>query len=236
MNDINKIAEDYHGSEFEDKFIEDESQFYTLNWLKSQLNKDDSVLEMGYGEGIVTDFLNDLNINLDVIEGAKQLVEKATARFSDISFIYSMFEDYKPKKKYDVILCTHVLEHVNDPVEILKLMRSWLSENGKIVVIVPNAESIHRQLSVIMGIQDRLDNLSKRDLLVGHQRVYDYKLLENHISQANFKIKEKKGFFLKTLPNSMMLKFDIKLIKALNSISEKLPFNVLANLAYVITK
>jgi len=34
----------------------------------------------------------------------------------------------------------------------------------------------------------------------------------------------------------MMIKFDIKLIRSLNKISENIPFKLLANLAYVVKK
>lgn len=236
MTDINKIAQNYHSLDFKDKFIEDESQLYTLSWIKSILTEGDSVLEMGFGEGIVTNFLSQLKINLDVIEGAQLLVDKARLNHKNITVIHSMFENFNPIKKYDVIICTHVLEHVDEPIYILSLMRKWLTDDGKIIIIVPNAESIHRQLSVIMGIQKNLNDLSQRDLIVGHQRVYDSDLLEQHIQQANLKINFKKGFFLKTLPNSMMLNYDVKLIKSLNIISENMPFNLLANLAYVVNK
>jgi len=236
MNNLNKIALNYHSSEFKDKFIEDESQVYTLNWIRSILSEGDSILEMGYGEGIVTNFLSELNINLDVIEGAELLIDKARIRHKDITFIHSMFENFAPNKKYDVIICTHVLEHVDDSIVILNLMHGWLKDDGKIILIVPNAESIPRQLSVIMGIQENLDDLSQRDLIVGHQRVYSPNLLEKHIKNANLKIHIKRGFFLKTLPNSMMIKFDIKLIRSLNKISENIPFKLLANLAYVVKK
>ena len=236
MNNLNKIALNYHSSEFKDKFIEDESQVYTLNWIRSILSEGDSILEMGYGEGIVTNFLSELNINLDVIEGAELLIDKARIRHKDITFIHSMFENFAPNKKYDVIICTHVLEHVDDPIVILNLMHGWLKDDGKIILIVPNAESIHRQLSVIMGIQENLDDLSQRDLIVGHQRVYSPNLLEKHIKNANLKIHIKRGFFLKTLPNSMMIKFDIKLIRSLNKISENIPIKLLVNLAYVVKK
>ena len=61
-------------------------------------------------------------------------------------------------------------------------------------------------------------------------------LLDIDIYNSSLEVIKREGFFLKTLPNSMMLNFDKDLIKALNAISSKLPFNLLANLAYEVKK
>jgi hypothetical protein len=45
---------------------------------------------------------------------------------------------------------------------------------------------------------------------------------------------EKKGFFLKVLPNSMMLDYSKDLINALNTISEKIPDHLLANIGVIV--
>jgi len=46
----------------------------------------------------------------------------------------------------------HVLEHVDDPVAVLRLVKSWLKPGGRVLAAVPNARSIHRQAAVIMGL------------------------------------------------------------------------------------
>jgi 2-polyprenyl-3-methyl-5-hydroxy-6-metoxy-1,4-benzoquinol methylase len=236
MNYLDKIAENYHTSSHKDKFIEDECQMYTLDWINNYIKDDLNVLELGYGEGVLTNYLSGLKINLDVVEGSKVLVEKGQILHPNIVFHHSFFEDFFPIKKYDLIVCTHVLEHVDNPSIILDNLYNWLAENGTALIIVPNSESIHRQLAVIMNLQKNNSDLSERDHLVGHKRVYDYKQLDIDIYNSSLEVIKREGFFLKTLPNSMMLNFDKDLIKALNAISSKLPFNLLANLAYEVKK
>ena len=236
MNYLDEIASEYHNIPMKDKFIEDESQVFTLNWINTFIDDGLDVLELGYGEGILTNHLSKLSINLEVLEGSKILVDKALKKHQNTVFHHSFFENFEAKKKYDLIICTHVLEHVDDPVLVLNNMREWLNPNGKVIIIVPNADSIHRQLAVIMKLQEKRDDLSKRDRIVGHKRVYDHIRLEADILKASLSIVERKGFFLKTIPNSMMLNYDLGLIKALNKISDTLPFNILANLAYVVEK
>jgi FlaA1/EpsC-like NDP-sugar epimerase len=48
----------------------------------------------------------------------------------------------KINKKFDIIIARHVIEHVTDPVEFLKLCQSILTDNGVIYIEVPNLNDI----------------------------------------------------------------------------------------------
>ena len=56
----------------------------------------------------------------------------------NLNIVNQLFEVHRPDKKYDLLLALHVLEHVDDPIEILTLLADWLNESGKIVALVPN--------------------------------------------------------------------------------------------------
>jgi 2-polyprenyl-3-methyl-5-hydroxy-6-metoxy-1,4-benzoquinol methylase len=232
---LNKIATEYHDKDaMSDKFIEDAAQIYTQTWVFEQISDCRSVLELGFGEGHFTDELVKRNYDTTVIDGSDFLLGKAKELYGDrIKTVHSLFEEFVPIEKYDCILATHVLEHVDEPVLLLQHMKNWISPNGKIIIIVPNKESIHRMLAVIMGLQPELDTLGARDLLVGHQRVYSLATLEEDVRKAGLEVHETTGFFLKALPNSMMLHYSNELINALNKISPALPKNILANIGLV---
>jgi len=236
--DLDFIAKQYHENDtISDKFIEDICQFNTYEWVFNHLKSNSNILELGFGEGNFTEELVKRNYNPTILDGSEILLEKAKLKFRNlVKTEHALFEEFNPQTNYDAILATHVLEHVDDPVLLLERMRNWLSPNGIIIIIVPNCESIHRQLAVIMGLQSSLDTLGERDKLVGHQRVYSFDTLESDIIKAGYNILDKKGFFLKVLPNSMMLNFNPKLIEALNQISNILPNNLLGNIGIVIKK
>ena len=44
-------------------------------------------------------------------------------------------------EKFDCVLCSHVLEHVHDPIEMLNLLTDSLKENGHLILSLPNARS-----------------------------------------------------------------------------------------------
>jgi hypothetical protein len=60
--------------------------------------------------------------------------------------------------------------------------------------------------------------------------------LVSDLSAAGFEVIERKGFFLKTLPNGMMLNHIPELIWALNKIGDELPAEWQANLALRLRK
>lgn len=235
--ELEQTARQYHQQDIlEDKHIEGAGQAYTFNWVFSQIGNAAHVLEMGYGDGLFSAELSKRNIHFTLIEGAASLVETARKMYPQTVTEHVLFEEYTSEEKFDVILATHVLEHVDNPVSLLKNMYSWLKPGGKLIVIVPNKESIHRKLAVLMGLQPALDTLGARDKLVGHQRVYSLDTLSADIREAGFSITDQQGFFLKVLPNSMMREYSSELIYALNEISPELPPHLLANIGIAALK
>jgi SAM-dependent methyltransferase len=234
MEKLDRIAADYHTNEsIPDIHIENLCQEYFIEWLLQQIAVGARVLELGFGDGIVTAALAKSGCELTVLEGAATLVDRARQAHPTVNCVHSLFEDFRADRAYDVILASHVLEHVDDPQAILRLISSWLVETGKIIIVVPNRNSLHRQLAVLMGLQPELDTLSKRDLLVGHQRVYSLEGLEEDVRRAGLRPIKSVGFFLKVLPNAMMLDYSRELLWALNVISSSLPKHLLANIAVV---
>ncbi len=234
---LDDIATRYHESnEIPDKSIEDALQVHTLGWFSEQLASADSVLEMGYGEGIVTEHLVTTGKRVTLVEGSSLLVEKVRSRYGErVRCVNALFEEFDADRSFDAVLASHVLEHVDDPGALLRRMRTWVKPAGRILVVVPNSESIHRRLAVLMKLQPRLDSLGPRDHLVGHQRVYSLAGLLHDIGDAGFDTVDSRGFFFKPLPNSMMLGFSPELIDAMNQIATEMPPEWLANLAVVAT-
>jgi 2-polyprenyl-3-methyl-5-hydroxy-6-metoxy-1,4-benzoquinol methylase len=219
-----------------DIHIEHIYQEYFNFWLCKQIPDRARVLEMGYGDGIVTAALVDAGFDITVLEGAATLAERARASHPSLSVVNTLFEDFAPSKAFDVVVASHVLEHVDDPTAVLRLIATWLADNGRLIAAVPNANSLHRQLAVMLGLQPSLDALSKRDLMVGHQRVYSLAGLEADMRNAGFDVIESAGFMLKVVPNSMMLQYSHELLRALNAISPRVPKDLLANLAVIAVK
>lgn len=229
--ELEDIAHNYHlNANVRDKFIEDACQNYCCEWLGGLLKPGDSVLELGYGEGVTVSLLKQKATDYTVVEGSLKLYEKMIELHPDVHCEYSLFENFESNRSFDKILALHVLEHVDDPIEMAVHSKKWMHKDSELVVIVPNRNSLHRLLAYEMGIINSTDELSERDKIVGHQRVYSLKTLREDLTEAGFEIIQEQGFFLKLLPNSMMLDFSDEMINALNSLSPQLPIELMANI------
>ncbi|MEM5400567.1 class I SAM-dependent methyltransferase [Paraburkholderia unamae] len=235
---LNQIATQYHLNEqISDKQFDQRFHELCFQWVRSMIEPGSRVLELGYGEGNVTRQLLEANMCVDIVEGAELLVKSALELYGDaVQVHHALFAEFQPAHEYDAILATNILEHVDDPAETLFAIRRWCAPQTRVIVTVPNAESIHRRLAVLMGIQPRLDTLSPRDHLVGHQRVYDMDSLTRDVDAAGFEVVDQKGFLLKVLPNSMLKDMSPALVDALYAIADQLDIRYLADMGVVLRK
>jgi 2-polyprenyl-3-methyl-5-hydroxy-6-metoxy-1,4-benzoquinol methylase len=230
---LDAFAEEYYlNDEIADVDIEEMGQQRSLDRTLAALHGAGRVLEMGFGTGLVTAELLARGVDIEVVEGSPRLAAAAAEKHAAAGLIVhtAMFEDFVPAQPYDAVLALHIAEHVAEPVALFRQIRSWLRPGGAVVVMVPNAESLHRRLAVRMGLQDELDDLSGRDRLVGHLRVFDFATLTADLAEAGFDVTEQFGYQLKTVPNSMMLDWPDTLIAALIDISPEIPPAMLANI------
>jgi 2-polyprenyl-3-methyl-5-hydroxy-6-metoxy-1,4-benzoquinol methylase len=162
-------------------------------------------LELGCSDGLMTEMLAQRVARLDVVDGSRKFLRKASQRqLSNVRFIYSLFEEFRPARKYDCIFASYILEHVLDPVGVLRVARSLLTRMGYLFVIVPNAHAASRQLAVHMGLIRGVKELSQNDYDHGHRRVYDRATLIADLEIAGFEIIQQGGLFFKILADFQM--------------------------------
>lgn len=220
----------YLNAQIEDIDIEELAQRHSIPAIVEGLRGCDRVLEMGYGTGLITTELLAAGVTVEVLEGSPRLAEHARAQHPGLVVHVGMFESFQPDVPADAVLALHVLEHVDDPLALLRHLRSWLRPGGVLTVVTPNAQSLHRQLAVRMGLHDRLDDLSPRDHLVGHQRVYDLDGLRTDLRAGGFEPEAEFGYFVKPLSNGQMLDWPMEVLEGLNRLSDVVPPWLLANI------
>lgn len=160
-------------------------------------------LELGSAEGEMTQFLADDFKSLTVVDGAADLLDKIP-NWPNVVKVHSLFESFRPSRKFDSIILEHVLEHVEEPVALLQIVKQWLAPNGRLFLGVPNGNSIHRQVAVKMGLLDNPCQLNSRDIALGHRRVYTPDTFRVDIEGAGLKVSEIGGVFYKPLSNKQI--------------------------------
>jgi len=114
-------------------FIEDDNR-RAVQFKKNLKNKD--ILDFGCGWG---GFLRNVKNykSLSGIELRNECINyiQKNIKTIDISDNINFFD-----KKFDIITMFHVLEHIPYQIKTLKLLKSKLKNNGKIIIEVPHAE------------------------------------------------------------------------------------------------
>jgi len=201
----------------------------------SRYIKQGAILEMGPAEGTMTDLLYNLGNPLTLVEGSSLFCKQLREKYPDVEVIHSLFEDFSTEKKYQTIILGHVLEHIDDPVFILQQVKQFLKEDGIILAAVPNANSIHRQAAVCMGLIPNVKTFSELDIHHGHRRVYTMDELKNDFSLAGLRLNKTGGYWLKPISNSQIEKdWTPEMMMAFMKLGEKYP--EIAAEIYIIAK
>jgi 2-polyprenyl-3-methyl-5-hydroxy-6-metoxy-1,4-benzoquinol methylase len=160
-----------------------------------------NVLEMGSADGHMTELLLTWFDDVSIVDAASGYVEAIRERMPHVKTHCALFEEFEPEEKYDNIVMAHILEHVEDPVDILRRAAAWLSDRGRIQIIVPNAMSLHRLAGVKMGMLGAPTDLNDDDVRIGHRRVYTPDALVSDVKAAGLRIAARDGIFLKPISN-----------------------------------
>jgi 2-polyprenyl-3-methyl-5-hydroxy-6-metoxy-1,4-benzoquinol methylase len=159
-------------------------------------------LEMGCYTGDVTELIAARYDDLTVIEASAELVAAASARLGRRArFVHGTFETVDLSAQYDAIFLVHTLEHLDDPVAVLRRVSGWLTARGRLFVVVPNANAASRQIAVQMGLIPFNDAVTDDERAHGHRKTYRMDTLQRDVLDAGLRIVQGGGVFFKPLAN-----------------------------------
>jgi len=165
--------------------------------------KNGSLLELGSFKGDFTRRFLEHFDDVTCVEASEVAIEEAKQKLGDkVNFIHSLFETATLPKRYDNIVLTHVLEHLDDPVRVLKRINDeWLAEGGRFFLVCPNANAPSRQIAVKMGLISHNSAVTPAELEHGHRCTYSLDTLERDAIAAGLKVVHRSGIFFKALAN-----------------------------------
>src|SRR3990167_6041733 len=170
-----------------------------------ELGVGDSILDIGCGWGEFTPMFRERFRKVSGLDPDKKLLDVARKRVDGVHYIEGWGETFSLDEKFNTITMTNLLEHVDDPVVLLKNCKKHLKKDGVIIAQVPNAKSITRRLGVLMGIIDNLGNISEKERdFLGHKRAYTPRTLKKDCIRAGLKILDWGGVMYKPLPNEIL--------------------------------
>ena len=165
--------------------------------------KTGSLLELGCFKGDFTRRLLSHFDDITCVEASDAAVEDAKSRLGNkVKFVRSTFETASLPKRFDNIVMTHVLEHVDDPVLVLRRINDeWLADGGRFFLVCPNANAPSRQIAVKMGLISHNCAVTATEAKHGHHRTYALDTLERDAVAAGLKVMHRSGIFFKALAN-----------------------------------
>lgn len=162
-----------------------------------------SLLELGSFKGDFTKRLTAHFTDITCVEASGAAVAEAKAALGDrVSFVQSTFETATLNRRFDNIVLTHVLEHLDDPVGVLaRVNREWLADGGRLFLVCPNANAASRQIAVRMGIISHHAAVTPAEREHGHRITYALDTLERDARAAGLTVVHRSGIFFKALAN-----------------------------------
>lgn len=181
------LYDKYHSNRKLEKRVISDNDFThkpLLNMLIKVRNKHMNVLDLGCGTGTICFYLASKGHNAVGIDISKTAIDLANINSKrlgfdkKIKFLVSNFPNGRILGKYDLIICTELLEHIYDHNKALNKVHTLLKKNGRVIFSVPLESSfLYRH---------KLLNKFEND--VGHLRRYSGSKFINLIKDNEFKI------------------------------------------------
>lgn len=152
---MNIIKEDYDKNYFKNDFYKEKPKSQrNRNRLRELIRykKSGKLLEVGCGEG---NFLHEAQKHFDIegIEFSKYATNKARIILGDKVIRGNIKNVNLQSTYYDVIVVFNLLEHLREPMKIIKKLSAALEEDGVLIGSVPN------NFGIIGGLVTALSNI-----------------------------------------------------------------------------
>jgi ubiquinone/menaquinone biosynthesis C-methylase UbiE len=193
---LNKLVADYDDGKFDRAM---------RHWMMRSLApylRHGNALELGCHKGEFSLLLSQQFDDLTIVDAATPFLNETRNRVgTKPKYVQAMFEEFTPAERFDNIFMMHVLEHLIDPVAVLRKASELLTPEGRIFAVVPNGNAISRQIAVKMGLLKEQTDFAPADHRGGHRRVYVMDTLQRDVRAAGLTIERSGGVLLKVMAN-----------------------------------
>ena len=158
---------------------------YMLSLLKNEKGK--KILDFGCNSGFFTNMIKNAAPNNEVCGGDINMhaLKYARKKHPHLKF-YKIDKEFYRKKNFDIIIVSHVLEHIRDREKFMKQLSKILTSNGKIIITVPQ-ERIRGDAAIV----PILYNWCKFQFENPHVANLKYKELKDLFKKTGFRVNEK---------------------------------------------
>ena|SRR3990167_6131652 len=190
MKSKKKLYEEFHGTTKPLNRLPERNNFtykQTFEFIEKHVLIDKKiryrVLDIGCGAGQISFFLASQQHEVTGIDISKKAIEsclksKKKFRINNITFKSGDITSIKMKRKFDLVIMSELIEHIENDEKLLTEVRKILSPRGKILITTPSKKAPLYRLGLLKEFDKR----------VGHIRRYDEKTLLNLIDKSELKV------------------------------------------------
>jgi ubiquinone biosynthesis O-methyltransferase len=109
--------------------------------LKKEIPEKGRVLDVGCGNGVISRHLGQFGYDVLGIDISQKTIDVARSKntLPNVRFEAISAEALTAAgEKYDAVICSEVLEHLDHPEKLLRVIYDTIKDNGLLVVTVPN--------------------------------------------------------------------------------------------------
>jgi len=140
------------------------SQAYSQFKYLQPFLKGTTMFEIGPGEGFMLELFEKKNFHVFGMEASKENLQIINSKLNKGEIQIGFAEDIsKINKKFDVIILSHVLEHLVDCRKVLLKIKNLLKDGGIFFIEVPNCES-EKELEHSILTQPHLHHFTKQSI------------------------------------------------------------------------
>lgn len=169
---------------YEFKSFKYSSHYWVLKFLSSERGRL-RILDVGASKGYLGASLRQLGHSVVGIERDRASAE-AARRYYDSFHVHDIEDfEFSYRGEFDYLLFADILEHLRDPISVLRRSVASLKESGKIIVSVPNVANVIIRLSLLLG---RFNYADRGILDESHLRFYTQASLKRMLDGASYRI------------------------------------------------
>ena len=208
--DFNEYFKNFTNLPFERKL-----ERYRLQKVLELINSDfvgkvNKILEIGPGLNPVFDNLSEYEL-VHVLEPIDNLYQLNLSKLGNTETqhifnetLENFLKNSKRCSNYDLIILSSVLHEIPNYKKALEACHSLLDKNGKILVVVPNNQSIHRIIGAQKGLHPTGEKLTNTELIMQQSVSFSVKSARYEIETIGFETIHIKTEFIKIFPHAVM--------------------------------
>jgi len=171
--------------------------------------KNFKVLDIGCGSGRITKKIKDLGLEVEGLDFSEEAVKKAVSNGIKADVCDLDEGIIKKDNEFDAVWAGDIIEHVFDPINLIREINRVLKKNGVLILAIPSDVGLISRIKMLLG-QSYQEQMYRRSGFYKHHTFFNLSLIKFMLGKGNFSINKiekllilnKKRYHVNALPSA----------------------------------